>query len=396
MKWKCLLLAFIIFANLVLNGCMGSKELNKLALTVSIGIDKSEKGYSITYQILNPKAIASNRPVNEAPFFLYTESGEDLFEIIRRITTISPRRIYHPHLRMIVLSEEIAKEGIEGLLDFLFRDHEFRTDFYFAVARGATANEVLRSITPLEPVSGLQMYNSIQASEDAWAPTKSVKIVELVNSLVADGMSPVLSSVELVGQKDKPNSSDALKESDVGKIKISSLCAFKKDKLVGYLTEDESKGYNYVTGNVKNTIGFVRLDKKNKITFEVIDAKSKITAYMKNGQPAVNVEIKLIANIAAETGKFDVSTEANSEKISRLIADKNNKLCKSAIVRAKELGSDIFGFGEEVHRTYPKLWKKIKKDWNNEFIKVPVKITVQVRVNGLGENSKSIFSKGSK
>ncbi len=396
MKWKKLFLAFIIFTNVILNGCMGSKEMNKLAITVSIGIDKASNGYSVTYQILNPKAIASNKSVNEAPFFLYTESGEDLFEIIRRITTISPRRIYHPHLRMIILSEAIAKEGMEGLLDFLFRDHEFRTDFYFAVAKGATANEVLRSITPLEPVSGLQMYNSIQASEDAWAPTKSVKIVELVNSLVADGMNPVLSSVELVGQKEKPNSSDALKDSDVGKIKISSLCIFKRDKLVGYLNEDESKGYNYVTGHVKNTIGFVHLNKKSKITFETIDAKSKITAYMKNGKPAINVEIKLVVNIAGETGRFDVSTEANSEKIGRLIAEKNNKLCKSAIIKAKEMGSDIFGFGEEVHRTYPKLWKKIKKDWNNEFTKVPVKITVQTRVNGLGENSKSIFGKGNK
>ncbi len=395
MKLKKLLLAFIILTNLLLSGCMGSKEINSLALTISIGIDKAENGYSITYQILNPKAIASKKSSNESTFFLYTESGDDLFEIIRRITTISPRKVYNSHLRMIVLSEEIAKEGIQSLLDFFIRDHEFRTDFYFVVARGSTAHEVLKSITPLESVSGMEMYDSIKASEKTWAPTKAVKIIELVNNLISDGTNPVLTGVELVEQQEKSSSIDGLKQSVVNKLKLSSLCAFKKDKLVGWMTEDESKGYNYITENVKNTIGHIQLDEQNKITTEVINAKSKTKAYMLNGKPAAKVEVSLTVNIAAETGTFDVSTEENSEKLSKLMEQKTSQLCESAIRKAQEnLGTDVFGFGEEIHRTYPKLWKKIKNNWNNEFTKLPVSVTVHVKVNGLGESTKSIFSKG--
>jgi spore germination protein KC len=395
MKWKTLLLTFIILTNLLLNGCMGSKEINTLSLAISLGIDKSDKGYSVTYQILNPKAIESNKSANESPFFLYTESGKDLFEIFRKVTTISPRKIYNSHLRMIVFSEEIAKEGIQSLLDFFLRDHEFRTDFYFIVAKGSTANEVLKTITPLESVSGLEMYNSLETSEKAWAPTKAVKIIELVNSLIADGKNPVLSSVELVKKNEKSDSIDALKQSVVSKLKISGLCAFKKDKLVGCMSEDESKGYNYITNNVKNTVGYVQLDEQNKITVEVIKSKSKTKAYMLKGKPAINVEVNLTVNIAAQTGTFDVSTEENTEKICRLSEEKIGKICKTTIKRVQEdLGSDIFGFGEEIHRTYPKLWKKLKDDWNNKFAKLPTSVTVHIKVNGLGECTKSVFSKG--
>ncbi len=394
MKCKKILLSFIISTSLILSGCLGSKEINTLAISISIGIDKVDDEYSVTYQILNPKAIASKKSANESPVFLYTERGKDLFQIIRRITTFSPRKIYNSHLRMVVLSEEIAKEGIEGLLDFFLRDHEFRTDFYFAVAKGATANEVLKCLTSLESVSGMEMYDSIKASEKAWAPTKAVKIMELTSKLVSDGVNPVLSAVEIVQEEDKSDSIDVLKQSVVNKLKFFGLCAFKKDKFVGYLTENDSKGFNYITGNVKNTVGHLELDEKNKITFEVIEAKSKMKAYMLKGKPAVNVSIKLTVNIAAEVGKYDVSTEKNSEKLNSLVEEKIKEHCEYSIKNTQEnLQTDIFGFGEEIHRTYPKLWKKIKNNWNNEFVNLPVSVTVKSKVNGLGETTKSIFTK---
>ncbi|EPR07710.1 Ger(x)C family spore germination protein [Ruminiclostridium papyrosolvens] len=356
MKCKKILLTFIISTNLILNGCLGSKEINTLALSISIGIDKVDDEYSVTYQILNPKAIASKKSSIESPVFLYTERGKDLFEVIRRITTISPRKIYNSHLRMVVLNEEIAKEGIEGLLDFFLRDHEFRTDFYFVVAKGTTANEVLKSITPLEYVSGMEMYNSIKAAEKAWAPTKTVKIIELASKLVSEGVNPVLSAVEIVEQEDKSDSIDILKRSVVSKLKLTGLCAFKKDKFLGYLTEDESKGFNYITGNVKNTVGYLQLDEKNRVTFEVIEAKSKTKAYMINGKPAVNVVIDLTLNIAAEVGKYDVSIEKNAEKLNSLVEEKIKKHCEASIKRTQEdLQTDIFGFGEVIHRAHPKL-----------------------------------------
>ncbi len=394
MKWKIILIILILSTNLLLNGCVGSKEINTLALAISVGIDKTDDEYSITYQVLNPKAIAPQKTSNESPVFLYTEKGKDLFEILRRITTISPRKIYNSHIRMIVFSEEVAKEGIQKYMDFFLRDHEYRTDFYFVVSKGTTAYEVLKTITPLEYVSGMEMYNSIQASKKAWSPTKAVRIIELVNKLISDGINPVLSAVELVKEENKSDSIDGLKQSTVSKLKLSSLCAFKEDRLVGYLTENESEGYNYVTGHVKDTAGYVQLDEKNRITIEVIKARSKTNAYMLKGKPAVNVIVNLIVNIAAETGDFDVSTEKNSEKISKLLEEDVSRLCKSSIKRAQEdLDTDIFGFGEIIHRDYPQFWKKIKNDWNDEFTKLPVNVTVHAKVYRLGETTKSFFSK---
>lgn len=397
LKLNKFLIIVIILTSMFLNGCTSSKEINTLGLTISIGIDKWEEGYLVTYQLLNPKAIASKKSSTDAPVYLYTETGKDLFETLRRITTTSPRKAYSSHLRMIVFGEEAAKDGLKGILDFLIRDHEFRTDYYFAVAKGTTANNILKVLTPLEQVSGLEMYYSIQSSEKAWAPTKSVKIIELVNNILSDGINPVLTGVEIIDENNQSDSVDALKHSNTAKLNLGNLCVFKDDKLAGWLTEDESKGYNYITGNVKNTIGYIEIDDQNKITFEVTNYKSKMKANIIDNKLTIIVDINIESNIAAETGDFDVTTEENIEKVNKMIGEKLSDICNSALVKSSEdLGSDIFGFGEVVHRTYPKLWAKIKNDWNSEFTKVPVKINVHSKIDALGESTKSIFSKGSK
>ncbi|OPZ89437.1 MAG: hypothetical protein BWY74_02731 [Firmicutes bacterium ADurb.Bin419] len=95
------------------------------------------------------------------------------------------------------------------------------------------------------------------------------------------------------------------------------------------------------------------------------------------------------------TGDLDLTEENVIEKLNDKIEEKLTILCNNAVKRVKEdFGTDIFGFGEYIHRAYPKLWKDIKDDWNSEFTKLPVNINVKVKINNLGLGTKSIFSKG--
>ena len=390
---KKLLIVLTILANMFLSGCLSEGEITDLGIAVSVGIDKSEDGYFVTYQVMNPKAISAKAP-NESPIVLYSESGKDLFQIKRKITEQSPRKMYHSHLRTIIFSEEIAKEGIKDMLDFFVRGHEYRTDFYFLIAKGTTAHNILKVVTPLESVSQMEVHNAVERSEKVWAPTSTTKIFELVNKIISDGDNPVMTSIEILNQKDKSDSNDNLKVSDGTKLSVASLGVFKKDKLVGWLPEDESRAYNYINGNVESTGTYVEYE-QNRISFEVIKVESKRKVHMLNGKPAINVEIIVTRDISAITGDLDLTDEDIIEKVNDKGKEKTLMFCNNVVKRAKEdFGSDIFGFGEDIHRAYPKLWKDIKDDWNNEFTELPVNFDVKVKVNNLGSSTKSIFSKG--
>lgn len=395
MKLKKVFFTLFILASILLNGCMGGREIDELAIAISMGIDKAEDGYLLTIQILNPKAIASRKAQNEAPIILYTETGKDLFEIKRRITEQSPRRIYNSHLRTVVFGEDMAKEGIQQTLDFFVRGHEYRTDFFFLVAKGTTANHILNELTPLEAVPGIEVYDSLKTSEKSWAPTKTVKLYELVNDLISDGKNPVLTGIKLSDPKNPMHSIEILKQSDPTKLMVSSLGVFRNDKLAGWLTEEESKGYNYIMGNVNNTAEEVKYDDQGQVTLEAIKTKVKRKATLLNKKPAINVEIMVKANVVAQTGELDLTSEEIIEKLCRKAERDMEALCKAVLERTKNnFKTDVFGFGEEIHKKYPKLWKEIKNNWNDEFAMLPVSIKVHVQINNLGESTKSIFSKG--
>lgn len=390
---KKLLLVLTILANMFLSACLSEGEISDIGIAVSVGIDKSEDGYLVTYQVINPKAISAKAP-NESPIVVYTESGKDLFQIKRKITEQSPRKMYHSHLRTIIFGEEIAKEGIKDMLDFFVRGHEYRTDFCFLIAKGTTAHNVLKVITPMESVSQMEVYNALERSEELWAPTKAIKIFELVNKIISDGDNPVMTGVEILNPNDKSDSNDNLSVSDGTKLSVTSLGVFKKDKLVGWLTKDESRSYNFIIGNVKSTGGYLEYE-QNRLSMEIINAKSKRKTYILDAKPYINVEISLTIDIAASTGDLDITDENIIEKLESAAAEKVKSLCNDSIKRVKEdFESDIFGFGEDIHRDYSKLWKDIKDDWNNEFTELPVNIDVKVKVNNLGSSTKSIFSKG--
>ncbi|MGM0714624.1 MAG: hypothetical protein ACQEU9_22745 [Bacillota bacterium] len=98
---------------ILLGGCWNRKELNDLAICVGIGIDKVKTGYSVSVQIVDPAEVAANKgKPGRAPVTLFTMSGATVFEALRKMTTISPRKIYMSHTRMLILGEELAREGI--------------------------------------------------------------------------------------------------------------------------------------------------------------------------------------------------------------------------------------------------------------------------------------------
>ncbi len=80
-----------------------------------------------------------------------------------------------------------------------------------------------------------------------WVPTKSIRMVELVNDIIADGNNPVLTGVEITREvisdnKVPANTFEFLQGSEIAnRARYFGLGTFKKDKLAGWLSEDEAR-----------------------------------------------------------------------------------------------------------------------------------------------------------
>ncbi len=390
MKKGILLLMMI---SLLLNGCWSRKELTELGIVSAMAIDKVNDEYLLTVQVVNPGDIAGKTLTTRVAISTYESKGKSVFEAIRKLSKESPRRLYFAHLRIVVIGEELAREGISKSLDLMSRDHEFRTDFYIVVAKEHTAFQIVNVLTPIEKNPSSKIFNSIEVAERIWAPTVGVKLDEIINNLTSKGINPVLTSILISGDLETGGDLENVEEvPSPATLKLGNLAIFKEDKLVGWFNQETSKGYNYLTDNVNGTVAVLDY-KEGNVTLEFINSITNINVVTKNGTPKIIVDVYSEAHIGEVQAEVDLLKEENIKELEEIVNKRGEKVLTEAIKKAQELQTDVFGFGEAIHRKDPKLWKKLEKNWHDEgFPQLDFQINFQATIRRLGTKNESYLN----
>jgi spore germination protein KC len=380
----------ILLIVLLLSGCWSRRELNEIGIATALGIDKSEDGYEVTVQILNPGEIAGKAVTTRTEVVTFKTTGETVFEALRKLSIDVPRIIYLAHIREIIFGEEFAKEGIGKALDFISRDHEMRTDFFISVAKGTTAYEVLNVQTALEKIPANKLFNALQYSEQKWAPSKTVKLDELINSIVSKGIQPVLTGIYVEGDPNYgSNLTNVQNVTPKTKLKVDSIGVFKNDQLIGWLTRDESKGFNYIKNNISSTVVTVPCQ-DGKVSIETFRSKTKIKGKLENGSPKIEIKVESEGNVGEAQCEMDLSKpESIKELEENYKNDIKSKMEQVMKKSQEEYESDIFGFGEAIHRADPKKWKELQENWDEDFSNLVVTIHVEAYIRRLGTITES-------
>ncbi|MCA1029455.1 Ger(x)C family spore germination protein [Bacillus timonensis] len=373
-----------------LTGCWSSRELNELGIATAIGIDKSKDGFLVTAQILNPGAVTAKVPTNTTPVTTFQAEGKTVFEALRKLTKNSPRKVYLSHVQIVAFSEKLAREeGIKASLDFISRDHEMRTDFYIVIAKKMRAENLLRVLLSLEKIPANKIFKSLEISQSFWGVTKPVPLDGLIGDIVRKGKEPILTGVYVKGDHEVGNYIENIKHIDPStRILIDHLAVFKRDKLQGWLNEKESKGYNYIMGEIKSTIENLSCpsDEKGKyVGIELLRTSSKLTGEMKNGEPLIHVILEGEADIGDLQCHINISEPSVIAELEGKLNKQIEQIMTNTITKVQEeFGVDIFGFGNIIHIEYPDKWKTLREEWETIFPKLNVDINVDVKIRRLG------------
>jgi spore germination protein KC len=253
------------------------------------------------------------------------------------------------------------------------------------IARDATAKEVLQVLTPLEKIPANKLYSSLISSEKNWGVTTAVDLHQLIYDLVDPGKDPVLSSVHIKGSsrfsKSRTNLNSVLPPAT---LEYESLGVIHKDKLVGWLTDRESKGYNYAKGNIKSTIVALPCPSDGRMSIELISTRAKMKAKFIGDHPEAFVNLQVEANIGEVACSLNLNTTYTIKEIEEQLNDEIKQTILASITKAKIYKSDIFGFGAAIHRADYKRWHLMKDNWDQAFIDLPVQVTVHSRIRRTG------------
>lgn len=385
---------FPILLILFATGCYNYRELNQIALTGAIGIDKNDEGnYVVTVQVLNTQKQGSdsNYSGNQSKFILYKQEGPTLQHALRTIIFESPRRLYVNHLNLLIISEKVAKESIEDLLDFFARNTEFRKDFLVAISREEDPDEVMQILTPLETLNSKNIRDSIVTDVKFYGVASKVTFEDLLDMYLNKRTNVVLPTIEVVGSVKKGESEDNIKQSiPDATVKIKPLAIFKDDKMIGYLSEEESRVYNHVSSNVQNSIITLNCSQDQKFTAELISTKTKLKPNVKDKKIEIAVEAKAsIKEINCNVDLLEPDTikqleDKINQEIIQVIDDDVNHVIQN-------YKTDIFGFEEAFYKKDPSTYKKLKQLYKDELIEqIEIEVTSNVKLQTKGNIVKEI------
>ncbi|WP_276356795.1 Ger(x)C family spore germination protein [Cohnella caldifontis] len=378
---------FSAVALVLLTGCWNRRELNELAIAAALGIDKSESGLKLSVQVINPGEIADRKGAGkQPPVVTFEAEGRTFMEALHRLTTEMPRRIYLAHLRMVIIGEEMARSGIGKALDALSRYYEVRTDYYVVVARGQTAAHILETLTSLEKIPANSMNTSLDISEKAWAATGKTTLNDLISGIHNIGRSAVMSGITLDGNPaDGPEMNRFQSTKPPVILRYSGIGAMKGDKLAGWLSETESKGFRFAKGNLTNTGLVVPCPAGGYADVELVRMNSKVKGKVAGGSPAGSVTIRVEGMLTEVSCDIDVMKRKTISRLEREIEDEIEEAVHAAVRRSQDdLRSDVIGFGEAIHRANPKAWRNLKRNWPQAFRKMKVDVNVDMKIRRIG------------
>ena len=393
--------AFLAIVPVVLSatGCWSRREIEDIGFALSIGVDHAaEEGeIMITVHIAKPFAISTGvtGAVDEKPFWQVSSTGHTVFEAWRNLRQQCPRRPLLHHSRFIVFGEEFARGGIREAIDFFSREGEVRETNTVVVAKGVKASEVVWNEFELERMPAEGALGIMKIAVQELSTTVMVTLNDFLQMLETEGHEATTSRAELVR---RPPSEDPRGELKRETISVSGretgAAAFKGDKLVGWLDYTQTRGLQWVKGKVRSGIIVIEQpEEENKLaSIEILRADSTVTPKISNGHPSILIRVGALGNLGEVQEYFDpMESQETWTSMERRMAEVIRHEIEAALDIAKlEFDSDIFGFGAEICRKYPKEWTDLKDKWDEEFPKLDVEIEVEASLRRSGLTRRSM------
>jgi spore germination protein KC len=398
-----LIVVFLLFFLIpLLSGCWDSQEIEQRANVLALGVDKAneeersqedeishlgnkipnpdEEMIKVTAQIAVPGRIplGPQQPGgSEKPVMVIEVVGHTFQDAILNLQQEVADEVFLGHLRIIVLSEEIARHGTARFNDFLRRNPEIRRTAALVVSKGSAA-KYMKLNPELERIPSLYLADMVDnLSAIGKFPPSFIGLFWTIYS--SKGQDPYLPFLTL---KEKTT------------IQLNGLAYFHGDKMVGKTNPLEIGIFMAVRGIGRGGYAaFITVPGKDEsVLVRAVSRKTRTKVTLKNGRPHVSIKIQYESEIdEKESASIQLSDSAILKKIEKEASKSTKKSIEKLIAKTQKSKSDIFGFGEHFRAKLPQYWNKnvkTKERWDEIYQDITFDVTVDSHIHRVGMKSK--------
>ena len=382
-KIKLLLLISMIFLNSVLlTGCWNYREIDSLSIVSGLAVDKSsiDGKFLVTFEVVDFKSGAGKEASLESEKI--EGEGKTVFDAVRNAILISSKKLFWSHAGIAIISQDVAKESIIPLIDFINRDTEPRELIQVLVSKEKTAKELLEEKSITTDIRAFEINDMVDFTAESVAKAPKTQIYDITNMLAEEGIALTLPTIGIVVNQGEETA------------ELSGTAIFDRDKLIGFLDSEETKSFLFVQNKIKGGLLTLKENVKSKddnVTLEIYDNNTRVTPVYSDGIISMDIDVHTKVSIA----EVDVSGNAIDEKCCERIKNAAEYMLKKNIEDTikkvqKHYGVDIFGFGNIVKKEKPEAWKKIRDEWGNIFKNLNINVNVKLTIKSTGLISKPI------
>ncbi|MER1999491.1 MAG: Ger(x)C family spore germination protein [Lysinibacillus sp.] len=339
--------------------------------------------YKLTQQLINPSNVGSQQSQKSnsmtAAFRNLSQTGDTIIEMNRDMIKQAGRRTNVTHLNVVLFSEAVGKEAdlFADLMDIFLREKEMLRSVKVAITKDH-AGDYLNILPEYEKIPSKYINNVLENKSNL--DISSPLTVGQVQSFLLSKKSFIIPFINQVNDTT---------------VNYEGLSVFSgsQNKIVGTLTGNDAKGYNFI--KTKNQTGTINLEMDdNDVTFEILELHSKVSLKDKDSKPLqFEIALDIEAGIAEQYGSLDVMSEKNYKNLQKALEREIKQITSHTIsILQNDYQADVIGLNDHLYEHYYPLWESIKDNWEegeNYFQQSKVDITVNATIEKPGNIIKS-------
>lgn len=426
MENKKIFTIFIIFILFSLSGCYDADEPNNIAYVVALGIDKTDEEniYEYTIQFAKTTQISGGSGEEGG------KEGSDIVEIVNvkaptiysgiNVANQSVSKTFTlAHTKLIVISEELAKEGVRNIFDTFGRNSDIRPDIYLSIASGQ-AKDYLDAVKPIAEVNPVTYYRLIYRPEHGgYVPRTLLRDfyfqldgAEKENVLPLAGVNEdnkkmledeENSSSQKQNEEKKETKTPAkinkegfdflMKEYIAGDMDISKknpsevmgMAIFKEDKMIAVTDNIDSLIYNLLSGNFKISYTSFYNEKSPDIPVTVSLEQTRKPKIKVNIKKVPEIEIKIFLEGQLVSEAIDTPVEDDIDILEKNIEEDTQKYILNFLRKTtEEYNSDIIGFGQYAKMNFLNYSDFENYNWQDKYKDCRFKVKVNYKLQQIG------------
>ncbi|MBE6973720.1 MAG: hypothetical protein E7440_07595 [Ruminococcaceae bacterium] len=354
----------------MLSGCGGrsllpyAREMGDSALVRVVGVDTADGGTELTVS-------TGSRQASESALVL-SARGETLPEAALAVQSLGDSYVYYGYADQLVIGEEQAMTGLEGLMDWLARESQLGLGMQLWVVREGTAAQAVWAGGTRGTAERLSQLNT---DSEVGAASMGCTAAQMMSVLAREG-STYLPAV-VIAQKREGDGG----EGQAGTPLPSGYGVIRKGKLVCWTDDDTARGVELMEEQVFGHAIHLKLDDGAVVGVRLEGARTRVEPVFREGAlSGLDVRCDVTARIVQTQRRLE------GEDMERL-QNGLEQMVGERMVRALELGqywdADYLDLKRRTQLARPDKKAEIGAQWESAYRA----LTVRVDVRGTMERS---------